>query len=537
MISIDPVKLSELINIYKADFKKCIPDEIYKWEEVKRFQDNWDLEADDFADMLERSLTKTNLLDARMFYPRSVIIEFARRYESDVRALFSILFDEQQNLLDRIEIFKTGIVDLHKKWNPKGGKNHFQNANSISTYLWLRFPDKYYIYKSSSVKKILKIIGGETKLLSRGSNAIVETFNIYDAVAEAFIEDKEIRQLLDDALTEESYPDPLLRTIVVDFVYYVKKYMDDSVLDVDTEVVKVNYESLGETSDKENKYTLNNFLEEVYMNEDEYNVLKNLLLRKKNIVLQGAPGVGKTFTAKRLAYSIMGMKDDDRVRLVQFHQNYSYEDFLEGYRPDENGFKLREGIFYKFCIQAKNDSDRDYFFIIDEINRGNLSKIFGELLMLIEKDYRNEAVQLAYSGESFNVPDNLYIIGMMNTADRSLAMIDYALRRRFSFFNLKPGFGSEGFKKKQQKLGNEKYDKLVDCIVKLNEDIVKDDSLGEGFEIGHSYMCFEDFGEVKDEWLYSVVYHDIIPTLKEYWFDSKDKVKHWKEKLIATLND
>ena len=280
MISIDPVKLSELINIYKADFKKCIPDEIYKWEEVKRFQDNWDVEADDFADMLERSLTKTNLLDARMFYPRSVIIEFARRYESDVRTLFSILFDEQQNLLDRIEIFKTGIVDLHKKWNPEGGKNHFQNDNSISTYLWLRFPDKYYIYKSSSVKKILKIIGGETKLLSRGSNAIVETFNIYDAVAEAFIEDKEIRQLLDDALTEESYPDPLLRTIVVDFVYYVKKYMDDSVLDVDTEVVKVNYESLGETSDKENKYTLNNFLEEVYMNEDEYNVLKNLLLRK-----------------------------------------------------------------------------------------------------------------------------------------------------------------------------------------------------------------------------------------------------------------
>ena len=284
-------------------------------------------------------------------------------------------------------------------------------------------------------------------------------------------------------------------------------------------------------------YTEQDFLNEVFMSKEDYTNLRNQLLFKKNIILQGAPGVGKTFSAKRLAYSIMGKKDDTRICMVQFHQNYSYEDFVEGYKPEDSGFKLRKGIFYDFCTKAKNNSNEEYFLIIDEINRGNLSKIFGELLMLIEKDYREEKMTLAYSAQEFYVPKNLHIIGMMNTADRSLAMIDYALRRRFSFFELKPGFESDGFKKQKHLFDNDKYNKLVSTIIELNKAIVKDDSLGAGFEIGHSYLCLSDKEKLTNEWLNSVVLYDILPTLQEYWFDNKEAVKRWTEELRKSIND
>ena len=268
-------------------------------------------------------------------------------------------------------------------------------------------------------------------------------------------------------------------------------------------------------------YTKDDFLKEVFMDDKEYSKLRALLLNKKNIILQGAPGVGKTFSAKRLAYSIMGEKDESRIEFIQFHQNYSYEDFMMGYRPnDDGGFELKKGVFYKFCKRAQNNPDKDYFFIIDEINRGNLSKIFGELLMLIERDYRNTEIKLAYNDESFCVPDNLYLIGMMNTADRSLAMIDYALRRRFSFFEMKPGFQTEGFKKYQEAIGDEKFDRIIDAVVSLNQEIEKDDSLGSGFCIGHSYFCTNKPTDIDNMWLENIIEYDIKPMLREYWFDN-----------------
>ena len=184
-------------------------------------------------------------------------------------------------------------------------------------------------------------------------------------------------------------------------------------------------------------YSKSDFLEEVFIDEDEYNTLVSLLTRKKNIILQGSPGVGKTFAAKRLAYSILGKKDEEKIKEIQFHQNYSYEDLVEGYRPKEDGgFILKKGPFYEFCKKAEADKENKYFFIIDEINRGNLSKIFGELMVLIEEDKREDEITLVYSAKEFSVPKNLYIIGMMNTADRSIAIIDYALRRRFVFYEL-----------------------------------------------------------------------------------------------------
>lgn len=281
------------------------------------------------------------------------------------------------------------------------------------------------------------------------------------------------------------------------------------------------------------KYTKDHFLNEVYLSEAEYDTLRQLLKVKKNLILQGAPGVGKTFLAKRLAYSIMGEKDYNRVLMVQFHQSYSYEDFIMGFRPDKDGFTIKEGVFYNFCKKAGEDLENPYYFIIDEINRGNLSKIFGELFMLLENDKRGVKLGLLYRDEEFSIPKNVHIIGMMNTADRSLAMMDYALRRRFSFFEIKPGINSKGFDDYRKALDDSKFNKLLDVVNELNEAISIDESLGSGFMIGHSYFCNLD--KEKGYNLKHIVEYEIVPLLKEYWFDEPNKALNWAETLRGSI--
>lgn len=292
---------------------------------------------------------------------------------------------------------------------------------------------------------------------------------------------------------------------------------------------------------KNELYTKENALSEIFINEYQLDNISNNLQYKNNIILQGPPGTGKTFLAKRLAYLMMEQKDETRTEIVQFHQSYSYEDFIQGFRPQEDGtFKLENGVFYRFCKKAANDPNNDYFFIIDEINRGNLSKVFGELMLLIEKDKREPtyAVSLTYSQASdtkFYIPKNLYIIGTMNTADRSLALVDYALRRRFSFIELLPSIGDE--------LSNHLIDagvdevivnKIISRIPRLNKNISDDRNLGPGFQIGHSYFCPSDLEEERDysAWYESVVKYEIVPLLQEYWFDNLDEVKRWEELLL-----
>lgn len=291
-----------------------------------------------------------------------------------------------------------------------------------------------------------------------------------------------------------------------------------------------------ETSTRE-EYTKTDFLREVFMSEASFNSLAALLERKRNIILQGAPGTGKTFAAGRLAYAVMGEKDDSRIGFVQFHQNYSYEDFVKGYKPAGDGFELKSGIFYRFVKKAAEDRGRKYFFIIDEINRGNISKIFGELLMLIEKTHRGESVTLAYDNEAFTVPENLYLIGMMNTADRSIAFLDYALRRRFSFFDMEPAFENSGFEEMITNIGSEKLRNLIRCVRDLNNDIADDSSLGKGFRIGHSYFCgLDGMDSIKaEEELKEILRFDIAPTLQEYWFDNPEKAEEWVKKLMKNL--
>lgn len=281
-------------------------------------------------------------------------------------------------------------------------------------------------------------------------------------------------------------------------------------------------------------YTRENFLDEVYVDGAAYDGIVSLLEHKRNIILKGAPGVGKTFMAKRLAYSMMGMKDRDRVELVQFHQSYSYEDFVMGYRPNEGGFSLKRGTFYEFCRRAEEDAEHDYFFIIDEINRGSLSKIFGELSMLMEPDKRGVEMRLLYSDERFAVPRNLYLIGTMNTANRSLAMMDYALRRRFAFYELKPGFETEGFKRYQESLESPAFDALVSCVEALNVVVETDDSLGSGFRIGHSFLC--GLNEATPERLREIADYESAPLLEEYWFDDLPKAHDWIATLRASIS-
>lgn len=278
------------------------------------------------------------------------------------------------------------------------------------------------------------------------------------------------------------------------------------------------------------RYTKEDALKELFIDAITYDRMATLLRRKKNLILQGPPGVGKSFLAQRLAYSLMGEKDKNRVSLIQFHQSYAYEDFIQGYRPSGGegaNFEKRNGVFYNFCERARENIDEDYYFIIDEINRGNLSRIFGELMLLIEADKRGAEYELplTYSPkEYFHVPENVHIIGMMNTADRSLAMVDYALRRRFAFLDLKPAFESEQFVAhlEEMSVSPELIKRIQNEMTSLNE-AIRDDThdLGSGYCIGHSYFCPTENVEDEAEWLDEILVAEIEPLLQEYWPDEK----------------
>jgi len=312
-------------------------------------------------------------------------------------------------------------------------------------------------------------------------------------------------------------------------------------------------------SNNSREYSKEDLLKSTFIDGKLLDDIDKILDEKKCIILQGAPGVGKTFLAERIAFARMTEKNYHRIEFVQFHPNYTYEDFIIGYKPrtryskndvdekeigkdkkNEGGFVLKDGVFKAFCHEASIDSQNDYYFIIDEINRGNISKIFGEAFSLIEKGYRaksDKSIKLAYSQKKFVIPDNVYIIGLMNTADRSLAMIDFALRRRFAFFTLEPAFETDTFKDYLKNINSPLLDKIIQGMVNLNEEIKRDSSLGPGYCIGHSYFCFNNKEDVNDGRLKRIIKYEIIPMLQEYWFDNEGKFKEQEKKLREIIED
>ena len=287
-------------------------------------------------------------------------------------------------------------------------------------------------------------------------------------------------------------------------------------------------------------YTIETALDGLFVSREQFHRILESIRLRRNLILQGPPGTGKTFIAQRIAWCLIGRKDPAQLAMVQFHQSYAYEDFVQGWRPtDKGGFSLKNGVFFRFCEHAREHPNERYVFIIDEINRGNLSRIFGELLMLIESDKRSSeyAVALTYDGDAtpFFIPPNVYILGMMNTADRSLALVDYALRRRFAFEELLPAFGTDDFRNYLQEIGLDLA--LINVIDErmeaLNEQIRDDNELGRGFQIGHSFFVPGDDDELSDDWFEHVVRTQIRPLLQEYWFDTPERVENAVNRLLA----
>ncbi|MDO5481318.1 MAG: AAA family ATPase, partial [Candidatus Saccharibacteria bacterium] len=422
------------------------------------------------------------------------------------------------------EFYSQGIMRIG--WGETGNLKNFSRATEIAEAIHQKYK------REDSAKNIRRCLNDFSKVMKIGDIIFVKKGR-HEIVGKGIVDS--------EYYYDENAPDDYRHTRKVNWTQkgswsHTEKMAMKTLTDITDNIGEIKYlnnllseENPDETENEPKKshspYTVDDFLTEVYLSPKEYNNIKNILDRKQNIILQGPPGVGKTFAAKRLAYSLMGEKDHERVALVQFHQSYSYEDFIEGFRPssDDKGFKIKKGVFYEFSEKAADDpDDNPYFFIIDEINRGNLSKIFGELFMLIEKDKRDYPVRLLYFDQYFHIPKNLYIIGMMNTADRSLALLDYALRRRFSFYDMEPAFDSDGFIAYKTALSNPKFDRVVEALKQINQKITTDSNLGPGFRIGHSYLCNLDENNDIEQELQSIITYDLLPLLKEYWFDDDD---------------
>ena len=298
---------------------------------------------------------------------------------------------------------------------------------------------------------------------------------------------------------------------------------------------------ISEVRETASSYSIDN-IEGCFLEREKLVTILQRLRDKKNLILQGPPGTGKTWLAKKLAFVVIGERDEDKIRPVQFHPNLSYEDFVRGWRPSGEGkLDLIDGPFLQMINTAKDDPESKYAIIIEEINRGNPAQIFGEMLTLLESDKRNEAeaLELSYrksQRERVYIPENLYVIGTMNVADRSIAMVDFALRRRFAFVDLEPVFGStwRDWVHDECKIDEEFLSQVEERMNALNEQIAGDSNLGAQFKIGHSYVTPSAGHTISDpnEWFKQVVETEIGPLLDEYWFDTPDTAQNARKQLL-----
>lgn len=290
-------------------------------------------------------------------------------------------------------------------------------------------------------------------------------------------------------------------------------------------------------------YTLDDIVTDgCFMARNKLESILDSLRSEKNLILQGPPGTGKTWLSRKLAFALIGQRDESKVRMVQFHPNLSYEDFVRGWRPAGDGkLTLVDGPLVGIRNEAEKDPNSPYVMVIEEINRGNPAQIFGEMLTLLEADKRtpDEALELVYprtTNERFFIPNNLFVIGTMNIADRSLALVDLALRRRFAFIDLEPNLGKpwRDWVHSKNGIAKETLVEIENRIVDLNQTISNDTSLGPQFRLGHSYVTPKFENQIDDEkmWYRKVVGTKIGPLLDEYWFEDLETSKKAKEMLL-----
>ncbi len=421
-----------------------------------------------------------------------------------------------------IDSYELGDIQTYTSHNDKGNKRRIYKY-----FEQVKVGDLIIGYESSPVKQIKAIY------------EVTEGLHIDDSEGEVI--SFEIKEIVNDPVTWDELKETKglescevfinnqgsLFGLSIDEFDIIRDLIDEKNIATEKEIEKIEI----------NEYSLINDPDKPFIDDNELKEITNSLNAKKNIVLQGPPGVGKTFIAKKIAYEMMKNTDDTKIKMIQFHQSYAYEDFIQGIRPSEKNFKVKNGIFYEFCKKAESDPNQKFFFIIDEINRGNLSKIFGELMMLIESDKRGiYSVPLTYSDKDdalFTVPDNLYLIGTMNTADRSLAIVDYALRRRFRFITLEPKF-NKLFKEflLSKGLSKDFIQEISSKLNLLNDKIKQDPNLGSGFMIGHSFFCNGNTEDGKN-WFEEIVKFEIKPLLEEYWFDDHDRVNNEVNLLLS----
>lgn len=475
-------------------------DEKYKWEAIKHFQENWDINASDFADMLARSLSKTyNLLSSRNNFASKMIEVFAQNYPEEVRSMFVELFDENKDIYERIEKFKKQSQFLCNKYSEHDVK-HFQDEHAISTYLWLRYPDKYYIFKFEEAKTTAAKLKSNY-MFKKGdySNNLRNCYRLYDEICQEVKKDYELVNMFKSQLTESCYSDPELKILAGDVAFYISRHYSP------------------ETKDN----AMNNETN-VELNSKEQECLEKLK-KSHQIILTGAPGTGKSYAAHEIANELTGNKAEN-IEFVQFHPSMDYTDFVEGLRPikDNNGqigFERQDGIFKAFCKRALENQE-NFVFIIDEINRGNISKIFGELFFAIDPSYRGKKGKITTQyqnlvesddlyADGFYIPENVYIIGTMNDIDRGVESMDFAIRRRFTWIEVDPN-------DTQSMLDSEIPEYAADAKERmgaLNKVISTNPSLGKPYQIGAAY--FLRLNELNGDFDALWAYH-LEPLLLEY---------------------
>ena len=488
--------------------------------------------------------------------------KISKKIHQNVMAPLKVLFKEIARNFDSRDVLnlekeKRIIANLFKP-NPRFGAFPYiwgafyqkgeSRLSSMQFFVWL---DKdvltYGVYPSIHTKRVRERLANnlqnyENELQEFLPPDFFQEFLFFSDYFERrdFYEVKDLKQLshylkdkclnIGKLLTSEEVVNlgkELSTKILSDFEQLVPIYVC-GISDNPIELLEEYFPEKGEEEISE-EYKKEYILREIFIDEEKFDQIVSLLEegRKKQIILQGPPGTGKTYLARRIAGYLT--KSEERIEVIQFHASYSYEDFVEGFRPGEGeGFRLIDGIFKTFCRKARANPERKFVLVIDEINRGNLSKIFGELLYLLE--YRKERVRLAYSRELFYIPENVYIIGTMNTADRSLAIMDYALRRRFFFIDLE--CQTEPLRSWLVEHGCQlDIDSLVNAIEVMNLKIYEE-MQSHDFAIGHSYFMKENLDKEKLE---QIVQFELKPLLEEYFFDKQEKADEVIDVLIANV--